>query len=176
MGFYKLVPVPFACDWFALVFLEIAFAMFESIPELADVDVSIQSHWDAVALSPILLPLASVLASDLAHLHSLPLPHITMPLAIIDVLIALLSQLAFSLAPIPKVGARICWVCLLVIVLALAVSQTIKQAASIVVTVLEVQLNVKLLCWVRGLKSSDMERVLVEPLGEVGRLSKIEQE
>ena len=176
MGFYKLVPVPFACDWFALVFLEIAFAMFESIPELADVDVSIQSHWDAVALSPILLPLASVLASDLAHLHSLPLPHITMPLAIIDVLVALLSQLAFSLAPIPKVGARICWVCLLVIVLALAVSQTIKQAASIVVTVLEVQLNVELLCWVRGLKSSDMERVLVEPLGEVGRLSEIEQE
>jgi hypothetical protein len=63
-----------------------------------------------------------------------------------------------------------------VIVLALAVSQTIKQAASIVVTVLEVQLNVELLCWVRGLKSSDMERVLVEPLGEVGRLSEIEQE
>lgn len=142
-GFYELVLVPFACNWFALVFLEIAFAMFESIPELADVDVSIQSHWDSIALSQILLPLASIFASDLAHLHSLPLPHITIPLAIIDVLVALLSQLAFSLAPIPIVGARICWVRLLVIVLALAVSQTIKQTASIVVTVLKVQLSVE---------------------------------
>jgi hypothetical protein len=174
-GFNKLVLLPFACYWFALIFLKSTFAMFESIPELANVDITIGSHWNAVALSQILLPLAGVLASDLAHFHPLPLPHIIVPLAIIHVLVALLSQLTFSLAPIPIVRSRVCWVCLLVIVLALAMSLAIKNAASIVVTVLEVYLRIQV-CLVRMVKCVNMERVLVEPLGEVWSLGEAEQE
>jgi len=54
-------------------------------------------------------------------------------------------------------------------------SLAIKNAASIVVTVLEVDLRIQL-CLVRRVKCGNMERVLVEPLGEVGSLGEAEQE